>query len=258
MTFGHDFVDGGVYTIGLVVIVCVLGCGYCRYTEKQADSRTRRVQPISAAERRAALESARRERERGVAPKVHAYPQLNRGGFGDLSVAGPGLAGADVDDKPPSTAGSEALGEAGRWAKNQMVSDRSAAARAAARGDADLHGSDNNIIMQGGGVGFFRDEHEADPSKRFKAFGGGTGRQGPGGVSACFGPGGNTHCISGTGTSPDGLVWSNATMIKWPAPQRCACPPAVRAHVASKTDTSASNRRLPQQPLLGESLMSTA
>ena len=78
--------------------------------------------------------------------------------------------------------------------------------------------------MQGGGVGFFRDEHEADPSKRFKAFGGGTGRQGPGGVSACFGPGGNTHCISGTGTSPDGLVWSNATVIKWPAPQRCACP----------------------------------
>ena len=93
--------------------------------------------------------------------------------------------------------------------------------------------------MQGGGVGFFRDEHETDPSKRFKAFGGGTGRQGPGGVSACFGPGGNTHCISGTGTSPDGLVWSNATVIKWPAPQRCACPCAVRAHVASKTDSLA-------------------
>ena len=89
-------------------------------------------------------------------------------------------------------------------------------------GRADLQGSANNIVMRGGGIGFFRDEHEQDPAKRFKAFGGGDSPKS--GVGACFGPGGSAGCIGGgTGTSADGLIFGNATRIEWPAPQRYDC-----------------------------------
>jgi hypothetical protein len=89
-------------------------------------------------------------------------------------------------------------------------------------GRADLNGSANNIVMRGGGIGVFRDEHEKDPAKKFKAFGGGDSPQSL--VGACFGPGGSTGCIGGgTGTSADGLVWGDAKRIKWPAPQRYDC-----------------------------------
>ena len=34
------------------------------------------------------------------------------------------------------------------------------------------HGKHNNVIMFGNGMGIYKDKHEKDPSKRFKAFGG--------------------------------------------------------------------------------------
>ena len=90
---------------------------------------------------------------------------------------------------------------------------------------ADLSGTANNIVMQGGGVGVYFDQHEPDASQRYKGFGGTEGRNAnASAVGACFGPGGSSGCIGGgTGTSPDGLHWSNAKAVTWPSPQRYDC-----------------------------------
>ena len=89
----------------------------------------------------------------------------------------------------------------------------------------DLDGTANNIVMQGGGVGVYLDEHDPDASRRYKGFGGTEGRNAKqSAVGACFGPGGSSGCIGGgTGTSPDGLHWSNAKAVTWPSPQRYDC-----------------------------------
>ena len=135
---------------GLMVLVCLLGGGcYYFYDGKQA-SESRRVTPITAAERRAALESAKAARERAVAPKVHAYPQLTTGAVLDFATAdvADGDAIMHADQPPPSagsSAGSEGLGEAGKWARTQMARARGDAARFAARGDDDLAGGDDIV-----------------------------------------------------------------------------------------------------------------
>ena len=89
----------------------------------------------------------------------------------------------------------------------------------------DLQGASNNIVMQGGGIGVYLDEHEPDPGQRYKGFGGTEGRNAKDNpVGACFGPGGSTGCVGGgTGTSPDGLHWANAKAVTWPSPQRYDC-----------------------------------
>ena len=54
----------------------------------------------------------------------------------------------------------------------------------------------NNIVLQGGGIGIYRDDHDADPARRFKAFGQG-----------CFNPGGACRRQGGgVAASADGLV----------------------------------------------------
>ena len=68
----------------------------------------------------------------------------------------------------------------------------------------------NNIIMYGGGLGIYRDRHEADPSKRFKIAGGAPGWNVPGRCGAsicrCDGqPGWPQECAVATGASPDGI-----------------------------------------------------
>ncbi len=73
-------------------------------------------------------------------------------------------------------------------------------------------GTKNNAIMYGGGIGVYRDYHETDPTRLFKAFGQG-----------CFGKGGNTGCVGGTGSSADGLHFGNAMALNWPAPHRYDC-----------------------------------
>jgi hypothetical protein len=78
------------------------------------------------------------------------------------------------------------------------------------RTDLKSIGTDNNIVMYGGGIGIFRDDFETNKSKLYKAFG-------PG----CYGHGGNTTCTKGgTATSPDGLKWNNKVDVNWPSPHR--------------------------------------
>jgi len=78
------------------------------------------------------------------------------------------------------------------------------------RPDLKAIGKKNNIILYGGGIGIYRDEHETNSSQRYKAFG-------PG----CYGKGGNTTCTKGgTATSPDGLTWMNKHDVNWPSPHR--------------------------------------
>ena len=77
------------------------------------------------------------------------------------------------------------------------------------------YGKHNNVIMHGEGMGIYKDYHEGDPSKRFKAFGG----------PACFfGQGGSpSNCsslgsfgVQGMAVSPDGLWWYEARNVTWP------------------------------------------
>lgn len=73
-------------------------------------------------------------------------------------------------------------------------------------------GRRNNVLMSGDGMGVYRDNFESNASRRFKAFG-----------TGCFGPGGVQGCVSGTGTSHDGIHWGEPVAVKWPAPQRYDC-----------------------------------
>jgi len=73
------------------------------------------------------------------------------------------------------------------------------------------YGKHNNVIMYGNGMGIYKDLHEVDPSRRFKAFGGPScffGRGG--GADNCTGP------VQGTAVSPDGLWWYDARNVSWP------------------------------------------
>ena len=78
------------------------------------------------------------------------------------------------------------------------------------RPDLKTLGKKNNIILKGGGIGIYYDEHALNVSQRYKAFGEG-----------CYGAGGNTLCSKGgTATSSNGLVWSNIHNVNWPKPHR--------------------------------------
>eukprot|EP00039_Didymoeca_costata_P002400 m.59923 g.59923 ORF g.59923 m.59923 type:complete len:495 (-) comp11280_c0_seq6:124-1608(-) len=73
-------------------------------------------------------------------------------------------------------------------------------------------GTKNNILLKGGGIGVYKDEHEKNASARYKAFGVG-----------CFAKGGLSNCISGVSSSADGLVFNNPVPLPWPKPQRYDC-----------------------------------
>ena len=78
------------------------------------------------------------------------------------------------------------------------------------RPDLKSIGTKNNIVMLGGGIGVYDDgDHDPDPARRFKAFG---GTMKVGGKS-----------FRGTAVSADGLHWDNGTADSWPAPQRYDC-----------------------------------
>ena len=116
------------------------------------------------------------------------------------------------------------------------------------------YGTHNNVIMFGNGMGIYKDIHEKDPNKRFKAFGGPSCFFGAGGgANNCTGPIQVTnglcdnsftyspltrtrthpktahdlisplpllspfvHCSQGTAVSPDGLYWYEAKNVTWP------------------------------------------
>jgi hypothetical protein len=82
------------------------------------------------------------------------------------------------------------------------------------------YGKHNNVIMHCEGCGIYKDIHEPDPQKRFKAFGGPACPFGKGGGGTdCTGP------MQGTAVSPDGLWWYEAKNITWPYTAGCpSCP----------------------------------
>ena len=85
-------------------------------------------------------------------------------------------------------------------------------------------GTKNNIIMQGGGLGIYRDLHEQNASRRYKCFGQG-----------CAG-------ASGVAYSADGLSFYDPQSLKFPAPQRYDChnqvyySPTAKSYVLTTRD----------------------
>eukprot|EP01043_Picozoa_sp_COSAG02_P037712 COSAG02_NODE_2850_length_7897_cov_2.970633_7_plen_568_part_00 len=84
----------------------------------------------------------------------------------------------------------------------------------------------NNIVMIGPGTGVFRDEHAADPSQRYVAFGTFcTETDKP--CSLCNQR--MADCVeqhkvnSNLAISADGLLWTNATNLSWPFPHAYDC-----------------------------------
>lgn len=127
--------------IGLALVVAMVGCGCYRFYDQSNNHR--RVHPLTveARKRKEALRAAEEAAlQRAIAPKVHAYPQLSSGVYADLSatpggdggfVPPPPTANPESDDAASDTTSSrEALGSAGRWAKQQM-SQRNGLNRAA-------------------------------------------------------------------------------------------------------------------------------
>ena len=73
---------------------------------------------------------------------------------------------------------------------------------------------ENNIVMTGGGLGIYRDQHEPDAAKRYKLSGGSP--------AACFAN--KYQCVSGTAASPDGISgWQVVQNFSWPPPWRSDC-----------------------------------
>ena len=82
-------------------------------------------------------------------------------------------------------------------------------------------GRANNIVLEGGGVGVYRDAN-ADASRRYVAFGpacytGGTS------CGLDFRDGQPRYPTQDLAFSADGLVWSDASALAWPDPQRYDC-----------------------------------
>ena len=75
-------------------------------------------------------------------------------------------------------------------------------------------GTENNIVLIGGGIGVYRDDHEENPRARYKAFGEG-----------CFTEEGTTmkKCSQNTAVSTNGLHWTDAEVLAFPQPQRYDC-----------------------------------
>ena len=81
-------------------------------------------------------------------------------------------------------------------------------------------GTANNVVVAGGGLGVYYDAAEPDASKRYKGFGPAAW---DGGV-ARFEAGRWTGIgLADLATSPDGLRWTGAGAVDWPAPQRYDC-----------------------------------
>jgi hypothetical protein len=77
-------------------------------------------------------------------------------------------------------------------------------------------GKANNIVMYGGGLGVYRDEHEPDAAKRFKISGGSP--------AGCFSDDGASDCVVGVAASPDGIGdWTGVSALGWPSPWRPDC-----------------------------------
>lgn len=104
------------------------------------------------------------------------------------------------------------------------------------RDDLKAIGKANNIILEGGGIGVYRDPSATDPSKKYVAFGPGC-YSAPGLASpsnACdmmwseTEEGGVRRVQAGypredLAFSADGLRWGMATAVTWPSPQRYDC-----------------------------------
>ena len=89
------------------------------------------------------------------------------------------------------------------------------------RDDLKHIGRSNNIVLEGGGVGVYRDAN-ADPSRRYVAFGPACYTGG----SSCgldFRDGQPRYPTQDLAFSADGLVWSDASALAWPDPQRYDC-----------------------------------
>ena len=108
------------------------------------------------------------------------------------------------------------------------------------------YGRANNILVEAGGVGVFRDEREPNPSLRYKAIGPGCWTSPTlsrvGDVDACGGgappphggaAGGHQACcrrqlrhrnpdrfVGQRASSPDGLTWSHVANLSWPPPHK--------------------------------------
>jgi hypothetical protein len=78
------------------------------------------------------------------------------------------------------------------------------------------YGTRNNIVLYGGGLGVYRDPHEANASKRFKISGGAP--------AGCYSADGTQKCVKGTAASPDGIgSWTDVTALDFPPPARLDC-----------------------------------
>ena len=74
----------------------------------------------------------------------------------------------------------------------------------------------NNIVMAGGGLGLYRDEHEADAAKRFKISGGSP--------AGCYSDDGASNCVVGVAASPDGIGnWTDVAALNFAKPWRPDC-----------------------------------
>jgi len=106
------------------------------------------------------------------------------------------------------------------------------------RPDLKAIGKANNIVLEGGGIGIYRDPRATDPSRKYVAFGPGcyTASASESPSEACnmmwseAEEGGVRRVQAGAGYprqdlafSSDGLRWSDATAVTWPSPQRYDC-----------------------------------
>ena len=96
------------------------------------------------------------------------------------------------------------------------------------RPDLKAIGKENNILLQGGGIGIFEDIDATAPSRRFIAFGPGcydlaTSDRGCNLDLLAPPSSRRNYPTQDIAYSADGLTWLNASRIGWPSPQRYDC-----------------------------------
>lgn len=94
------------------------------------------------------------------------------------------------------------------------------------RPDLKSIGTHNNVLLVGGGIGVIRDANEPNPAHRYKAFGPGcysTTASADGGCGLTFEDGTLEYPSEDLAFSADGLRWSDARSVSFPAPQRWDC-----------------------------------